>query len=50
MAPQAEGSYFRPKHLQQTISSYFHIIETGSAKPRQHYLKGPDEGLDFDFG
>ena len=38
MTPQAEGSYFRPKHLEQTIWSYLHIIETGQAKPRQHYI------------
>ena len=31
MTPQAEGSYFGPKHLEQTISGYLHIIETGQA-------------------
>ena len=36
MTPQDDGSYFGPKHLEQTISSYLHIIETGQAKPRQH--------------
>ena len=35
MTPQAEGWYFGPKHLEQTISSYLDII--GQAKPRQHY-------------
>ena len=33
---QAKGSYFWLKHLEQTISSYLHIIETDQAKPSQH--------------
>ena len=36
MTPQANGSYVGPKHLEQTIWSYLHIIETGQAKPSQH--------------
>ena len=35
MTPQADGSYVGPKHLEQTIWSYLHIIETGQAKPSQ---------------
>ena len=38
MTPQVEGSQFESKHLEQTISNYLHIIETGQAKPSQHYL------------
>ena len=27
MTPQAEGSYFGPKHLEQVITSYLHFTE-----------------------
>ena len=37
MTPKAEGSYFEPKHLEQTTLSYIHFTENAQAKPRQHY-------------
>ena len=38
MTPQAEGSYFGPKYLEQMIPSYLHITENepSQANPRQH--------------
>ena len=32
MTPQAEGSYFGPKHLEQMITSYLHFTQN---RPRQ---------------
>ena len=38
MTPKAKGSYFGPKHLEQTTLGHTHFIENAHAKPRQHYL------------
>ena len=32
MTPQAKGSYFGPKHLEQTISSYLKQVKPSQAK------------------
>ena len=37
MTQEANGSYFGPKHLKQTILSYSQFIENGQAKLGQHY-------------
>ena len=37
MTQETDGSYFRPKHLKQTILSYSQFIENGQAKLEQHY-------------
>ena len=37
MTPKAKGSYFGPKHLEQTTLGHTHFIENAHAKPRQHY-------------
>ena len=34
VTPKAKGSYFGPKHLQQTTLSYIHFIDNTQAKPR----------------
>ena len=39
MTLKAKGSYFEPKHLEQTTLSYVHFIENAQAKPWQHYLE-----------
>ena len=36
VTPKAKGSYFGPKHLEQTNLSYVHFIENAQAKPSQH--------------
>ena len=48
MTPQAEGSYFEPKHLEQVIISYLHFTENGpsQAKATQH---DPDKIHDFEI-
>ena len=37
MTQEADGLYFSPKHLKQTILSYSWFIENGQAKLGQHY-------------
>ena len=43
MTPLTEGSYFGPKHLEQTTLSHIHFIENSQGKARQGYLnvEGP---------
>ena len=37
MTQEADGLYWGPKHLKQTILSYSQFIENGQAKLGQHY-------------
>ena len=43
MTPKTKGSYFGPKHSEQTTLSYTHFIDNAQAKPRQHYF--PSQAL-----
>ena len=44
MTPKAEGSYFEPKHLEQTTLSYIHFIENAQAKPTHRAVQNITDG------
>ena len=47
MTPQAKGSYFEPKHLEQVIISYLHFTENEPSQGKATLGGGGSEGFSF---